>query len=89
VKVWPVSHLGQNWVYGHGRGLFTQEDIDDPNMFSFSFTYLPRTLIQGMIDAGAEDWYYPVVDLSTWELAKRLGVKVRVARDCQPKHMHW
>lgn len=90
VRLWPISHLGREWTWGHGKhGQFTQEDIDDPDMFSFSFTFLPAALCEALDESGAKHWTYPQVDLQTWELATSLGIKVRVVRDCQPKHMHW
>ena len=90
VRLWPVSHLGQEWTWGHGKnGQFTQDDIDDPEMFSFSFTYLPDILCDALGPAGACDWAYPQVDLFTWELAANMGIKAQVVRNCYPKHMHW
>jgi hypothetical protein len=88
-KLWPVSHLGPNWVWGHGKERFTQEDVDDPDMFSFSFTYLPAALMNGMMENDLVDLCYPVVDMSTWELARKMGLTVKVARECAPKHLHW
>lgn len=89
-RIWPISHLGDSWTWGHGRDKkFTQEDIDDPDMFSFCFTYLPRELIELMKQAGADDWEYPNVDHSTWLLASANGIRVKVARECSPKHMHY
>jgi hypothetical protein len=90
VKLWPVSTLDKQWVWGHGRrGEFTQENVSNPDMFSFSFTFLPAILMEALEPAGAADWTYPQVDLFTWELAQKLEIEVEVVKDCTPKHMHW
>lgn len=89
-RIWPVSHLRDGWLWGHGKdGRFTQEDVDEPDMFSFCFTYLPSELLAAMQETDAHEWCYPEVDHMTWLLAQRKGIRVRVARNCSPKHMHY
>lgn len=89
-KLWPISHQGEGWVWGHGKdGAFTQEDVPDPDMFSFSFTFLPAALMNEFCASGGDEWSYPQVDMFTWELAQKLGITVHVVEDCTPKHMHW
>lgn len=90
VRIWPVSHLGNTWLWGHGRnGKFTQEDVPEPDMFSFCFTFLPAELIEQAIRSGLENWVYPRVDQNMWITTQELGLKVRLVPDCWPKHMHF
>lgn len=88
-RIWPVSHLGKGWTWGHGKGLFTQEDVSEPDMFSFCYTYLPADLMFAGISAGLAEWVYPEVDLNMWTVARKEGIDVKVARNCSPKHMHY
>jgi hypothetical protein len=88
VKVWPVSHGGSNWVWGHGRDKFDQTDVDNPNLFSFCFTYLPGRLLDSVFH-DMKDWSYPHVDINMSAAARLNRIKVQVARGCQPKHMHY
>jgi hypothetical protein len=89
IRIWPVSHLGANWVWGHGEDEFSQENVTNPNCFSFSFTYLPADLVNAMIVNRLEDWCYPMVDYQTHQLACELDCKVQVAHNCSPKHLHF
>jgi hypothetical protein len=90
IRLWPVSHLAPTWLWGHGKdGLFSQEDVPEPNMFSFCFTYLPEALIYKMIGNGLSQWRYPQVDMFTWETAQEFQIPVRKVTDSHPKHMHW
>lgn len=88
-RIWPVSHLGNAWTWGHGKGVFTQEDVIDPDMFSFCFTFLPAALMNYAIQEELAEWVYPEVDKQMWETARKYNFQVRVARDCAPKHMHY
>ncbi len=103
VRLFPEATGFPSWVWGHRRPLnerdpipgndeamrIWQEDIDDPLMFSFCFTYLPRRLLEAAIDAGLETWVYPHVDDQMWQLARSLSIPVKVVRGCYPKHMHY
>ena len=91
VRIWPISHLGSSWTWGHGKdGEFSQTDHENPNMFAFCFTYLPARLVDlANQQHGLREWCYPNVDMFMWELAQQHNIKVDVARNCQPKHMHW
>lgn len=102
VKLWPRATQLPDWVWGHRRPVTRpgvtneeimaawQEDIDDPTMFSFNFTYLPRRLVEGAVKSGLKKWIYPHVDEKMSELAQELGIPVRVVRNgCSPRHMHY
>ena len=100
-KIWPRSTHLPSWVWGHRKpapeGMtpqqiieFWQTDIDDPDWFTFCFTYLPKSLIEAAVKAGMKNWHYPNVDKNMHELAKKLGYRVRVVRgDCSPKHINF
>lgn len=100
-KLWPrATHL-PTWVWGHRKEpqpsmshddtiRLWQTDVDDPDWFTFCFTYIPRRLIEMSLDAGLKEWHYPYVDKNMHQLAKQKGVKVRVVRgDCHPKHINF
>lgn len=100
-KLWPrTTHL-PTWIWSHRAEptpdlsmedtvRLWQTDVDDPAMFTFCFTFLPRRLIDLALDAGLKEWHYPYVDRNMWQLAKQRGVKVRVVRgDCHPKHINF
>jgi len=89
VKLWPASTKLDRWVWGHGRDHFTRTDTDDPNMFGFSFTYLPARLIRSCLRHGLADWTYPNVDANTRARARALGISVRVVREASPKHLNY
>ncbi len=90
VKLWPASTKLQRWVWGHGKGRFTnRDDPDDPDMFGFSFTYLPRVLIEAVIAAGMTQWTYPNVDRLTHQTAKEQGIGARTVRGASPKHLNY
>lgn len=99
-RIWPRRTQLPEWVWSHRKEvepdcLVTevirqgQIDIDDPDSFSFCFTYLPRRLIEGTIKKGLKKRAYPGVDKFMWQTAKELGIPVRVAHDCHPKHLNW
>lgn len=100
-KLWPVSTHLPSWVWGHRKAAPEgasnediirqwQTDIDDPDWFTFNFTYLPRFLIESAIKRGMKKWHYPNVDRLMHELAKELDIRVRVVRgDCSPKHINF
>lgn len=101
VRLYPRATNLPDWVWGHRkllpRGLEDpraisewQTDIDDPDMFTFNFTYLPRRLVEAAIKKGLETWMYPKVDWRMWETAKEIGVPVRVVRNgCHPTHINY
>lgn len=100
-KLWPKATQLPTWVWGHRKepqeGMspedvirMWQTDVDDPDMFTFCFTYIPRHLIDKSIAAGLKEWHYPYVDQNMWKLAKESGTRVRVVRgDCHPKHINF
>jgi hypothetical protein len=89
VRLWPASTHRHSWVWGHGRGDFSQEDTDDPDLFTFSFTYLPLRLIETCIRAGMAGWHYPHVAERMRVESQRMGMVVRVVRAAAPKHMNY
>jgi hypothetical protein len=101
VRLWPHATGLPGWVWAHRRPLpltmpddeamaAWQEDIDDPVMFSFNFTYLPRRLVEGAVKSGLKTWTYPNVDRRMWETARDLGIPVRVVRNgCHPRHTNY
>ena len=89
VKLWPASTKRDGCVWGHGRGDFSTEDPDDPDLFGFSFTYLPRKLIEASIKAGLPEWSYPNVDRMTRKTAQQMKLPVRVVRQATPKHLNY
>jgi hypothetical protein len=89
VRLWPVSTKIPRWVWGHGRGEFGQDDVDDPDCFTFCFTYLPAALIEACIAAGLDEWAYPEVDRAVVEVARKTRAVVRVVRGAAPKHLHY
>lgn len=101
-KIWPKSTHLPSWVWGHRKpapdGMspekiiqYWQQDIDDPEWFTFCFTYLPKSLLEAAINKhGMKKWHYPNVDKNMHEIATELGYRVRVVRgDCHPKHINF
>ncbi len=86
VRLWPVSTKLDGWVWSHGRGQFTQQDVDDPDLFGFSFTYLPRRLIEG---AGLDRLTYPGVDRQVMSVAQKMRIPVRLVRGARPVHLNY
>jgi len=98
-KLWPRSTHLPTWVWSHRKEpppemsnedaiRLWQADVDDPDWFTFCFTYLPRRLVEMAVENGLKEWHYPHVDKNMHQLAKQKGVKVRVVRgDCNPKHI--
>lgn len=79
VKLWPASTMRDGWVWGH-------DPPGAPTRWTFSFTYLPKALLEGRNLRG---WTFPAVDTRLAEQAVRMGIPVRVVADCHPKHMHY
>jgi hypothetical protein len=101
VRLWPKATGYPDWVWGHrhepipGAGLDVQmkdwqTDVDDPVMFSFNFTFIPRRLMEAAIKHGLEDQIFPHVDEFMWMVARDEGIPVRPVRyGCAPKHMNF
>jgi hypothetical protein len=89
VRLWPASTKQARWVWGHGRGGFSRDDPDDPDTYGFSFTYLPRRLVEACIRAGLHEWAYPHVDARARQVSQRMGLAVRVVRAASPKHLNY
>jgi hypothetical protein len=89
VRLWPASTKLDRWIWGHGRGRFTRDDVDDVDMFGFSFTYLPRRLVLDCIEHGLASWAYPHVDERTRGRCHALRIGVKVLRNASPKHLNY
>jgi hypothetical protein len=100
VKLWPKATQLPEWIWGHRKPLDPsltipevvkawQEDVDDPVMFSFCFTWLPRRLMLAALEDGLETWRYPKVDWNMWETAQKHGIPVHTIRDCHPRHLNY
>ncbi len=89
VRLWPVSTHLRTWVWGHGVGAYSQEETDDPDIFTFGFTFLPRALIEACIVGGLEEWAYPGVDASVSRVAREQGTPVRVLWEARPVHLNY
>jgi hypothetical protein len=100
VKLWPKATGLPVWIWGHRKLLpplsneetlyAWQQDIEDPEMFSFCFTYLPRRLVEGAVKSGLKRWTYPTVDQKMSETARDMGIPIRVVRNgCHPRHLHY
>jgi hypothetical protein len=94
VRLWPVSTGWDDWAWGHcgadERRSQLLEDVAEPCWFSFSFTYIPRRVMDAADRRdGLRTWHYPNVDRSMSLEAQRLNVPVRVVPDCYPVHLHY
>lgn len=85
-RLWPVSTKASGWTWSHGRHRFTQEDVDDPDLFGFCFTYLPRPLCE--LPALAR-LAYPNVDRTVMLAARRMKIPVRVVRGAHVTHLNY
>jgi hypothetical protein len=101
VRLWPSCTGLPDWVWAHRHEVDSdidldvimkdwQTDVDDPQLFSFNFTFIPRRLIEACIERGMEDWIFPHVDENMWMTARDEGIPVRVVRNgCHPRHMNY
>jgi len=92
VKLWPNSTGDKSWAWSHGesQGIRSQIDSDHPTWFGFGFTYLPSKLLDASVAAGLANWKYPWVDTKVAEMARSMGVEVKVVRNgCYPKHINF
>ena len=96
VRIWPHRTNFPDWIWSHRRDLRPgddpltewQKDTDDPDLWSFGFTYIPARLMNTAIDNGLEEWVYPKVDVEMSLLAKKEDIPCKVVRgDCHPKHL--
>jgi hypothetical protein len=93
-KIWPISTNFSTWVWAHRKnGAFNisewQEYHEDPDTFSFCYTYLPERVLTACISAGMEEWTYPNVDYNVVKVTQRLNVPIKVVPNCYPKHMNF
>jgi hypothetical protein len=88
-RLWPRSTQWQGWTWAHHRGEPSQDECDDPTVFSFCFTYLPRDLLTACRQAGMAKWTFPTCDSQVTQVAARAKIPVRVVKDASPKHLHY
>jgi hypothetical protein len=89
VRLWPKSTQWGGWTWGHHRGQPGQESLEDPTVFSFNFTYLPRRLLAICKQAGMARWTFPNCDSQVCTTAARNKIPVRVVHGASPKHLHY
>lgn len=89
VRLWPVSTGQRAWAWAHGQGGYSQDDPDEPDVWTFSFTYLPRRLLEAAVKTGLATWTFPGVDRRMHRLARELGIGARTCRAAAPRHLHW
>ena len=90
VRIWPVSTKRKDWVWGHWTNEPGQEVIEDTAWwFTFCFTFLPRKLVEAAIRDGLSSWRYPICDRRVCETAQKIGMRIRIAPNCFPKHLNY
>lgn len=89
-KLWPTTSGQDGWVWSHRRagGTFTQDlsAAEDPDFFSFCFTYIPRTLME---HPALPSWTFPTVDVQMSRAATAARIPASVVAGCWPKHLHF
>ena len=89
-RLWPRStQYPGGWYWAHHRGEASQDECDNPTVFSFCFTYLPRRLLTACRQAGMAKWTFPTCDSQVTQVAARERIKVGVVRGASPKHLHY
>jgi hypothetical protein len=90
VRLWPRSTHAGRWIWGHGRERYTSNfQLEDLHRFTFSFTYLPRDLVEACIMEGLPEWVYPEVDRRVSHVAEAKGFRVNPVTNCQPVHLNF
>ena len=91
VRLWPVSKNDlEGWAWGHWKNSQPgQGECDDPDFFSFNFTYVPRAVLDAAVKSGLKGWQFPNVDRRMSAVARATKTPIRVVKDCLPKHMHY
>ena len=89
VRLWPKSTQWGDWTWGHHTGQPGQVSVDDPWVFSFNFTYLPRRLLSICKQAGMTRWTFPNCDSQVCTTAHNAKIPVRVVHGASPKHLHY
>jgi hypothetical protein len=79
------------WFWSHrgAANMLNDMDPDEIHFFSFGFTYLPKSLMEAASDAGIHAESYPYVDEFVSKLAVKMGLEIKLAEGCTPKHMHF
>lgn len=89
VRLWPHSTKFSTWVWAHGIGNYTQADVEEIDMFTFNFTYLPRSLMETCIHRGMKTWRYPHVDHRVVDVARETLTPMKLVKNCYPKHLNF
>lgn len=87
IRLW----YGGDWYWSH-RGADNELDKFDPDaisFFSFGFTFLPKALLDKAAETGIASECYPYVDEFMSNLAMTMGLEIKLADGCTPKHMHF
>ena len=88
VRLWPKSTQWKSWTWAHRNGEPSQDDVDNPTVFSFCFTYLPRALLTACHQEGMAKWTFPTCDSKTTDVAAKMRIPVRVVRGASPTHLN-
>lgn len=87
IRLW----YGDEWFWCHRD--ITNELSKEPELpikyFGFGFTYLPGILMHAAIKKGLRLTAYPYVDEFMSTVALQIPIDVEIARDCDPKHLHF
>jgi hypothetical protein len=87
VRLYPPY---DEWHWAHGRNHYTQECvIKGINLFGFAFTWLPGSLLNACVDAGLENWVFPMVNKNVSAIAQEKRYKVNLVPNVWPVHVHW
>ena len=93
IRLWPASTGLDGWVWGHWAGgpqnRSQQLTYDGIKWWGLGFTYLPRALITGAMDAGLRKWVFPHVDTKLNQQAQAMGTEVGIVPTCEPKHLNY
>lgn len=92
-KLWPASTGRDDWVWAHGRWAepvpeMTQQAMVMPGWFALGMTYTPAILLD-KVAADLPCWVFGTIDMGLSAAARATGIPIRVAHECQPKHLHY
>lgn len=87
VRLYPP---GKTWEWAHGRDYYSQRRVTQGiNLFGFAFTYLPGSLLNACVDAGMEEWVFPLVNKNLCAVAQKQRCRVHLVDCVFPTHLHW
>jgi len=93
VKLWPESTQLPRWIWSHRGGTLgfpaaTQEVTDTCSYVATGFLWTPARLLD-LVFPAHQGLQWEQVDVTLSEAALAAGIPARVARACQPKHLHF